>query len=971
MDIRDLSVSEIGLSTRAYNCLMRGGISTVGALVDTDADTLWKIKHMGRLTMEEVLGKIDEYRRKLQDQPAAAPSEEAAFDPDAWANSEESKAAIRACLERQGRTIDELTLLSARAYNLLSLCGCTRLHQVLFLSEGDLLQLPGMDAATAREIALVCRQYIEEHRSLPEEAHQISKAQTLSLDDLIKAPEFRETILRFVKANDRDITEMELSARPLSRLEQNGYRKLSEILFLTEGELKRMSGMGINSAQEILLKVHTYLIEHEARIRSLCCGDENALLTDEDIRANILRLYDTVGFGGLHYPEFKERLALPQSVSDERLKRVIGGLLADGSLEYVDFCCYRVYPPVAEYLKTCEGIDERTRDILQKRLDGQTLEEIGAAYGLTRERVRQVVKNGSDKLHAHFKAETKLNTFDEAYYRYFYETYAFEKRDGAQWLGITPEVFRYLEMLDCKKGKKPLEEAPDDEKLDAGLRLKIRSYLNRNRIRIDGRWIDKTRAALEPVVLKACGESSISFHDFGIRYNRFLEEHDIPFDEKLYYTDAVMMTRRNRLAEARFALWKQNEMLRYYDIDGREYSELYDELGLAGYENVELSTAKWFSEHPALMAKYDLQDHYELHNLLRKTVKNGSFHGMEIKRTPNVLFGSFDRDAALLSLMLDNAPISIDKLCELIHAEYGYDAATIKGSYLDALMPYYHQGVFSDEDRIMAQERLDALKAALPEDFYFTDEVRARYLGLFPDADSKEINPFNLKRMGFSVFSRYILQGHSSLEAYFRWLLTKEDMQDITPLRRRYGYVVMFGLVLMKLKRELAVIEYEPGRIVCFDRLARSGVTKDDLLAFCDAAYGFAPDHAYFSIQSLRQDGFDAPLFSLGFSDWFYASLLLADERFSFEYMYGNCLFRKDGRKETVRDFLEERIGDHGSVDMFSLMRELSDRYGCRIDTKEDIYTKLYGSPVYYDRFLDRLYANEGLYDREVAETEV
>ena len=257
MDIRDLSVSEIGLSTRVYNCLMRGGISTVGALVDTDADTLWKIKHMGRQTMEEVLGKIDEYRRKLQDQPAAAPSEEAAFDLDAWANSETGKAAIRAYLEQQGRTIDELTLLSARAYNLLSLCGCTQLHQVLFLSEGDLLQLSGVDAATAREIALVCKQYIEEHRPLLEKAHQISKALTLSLDDLIKAPEFHETILRYVQANDRDISEMELSSRPQSRLEQNGYRQLSDILFLTEGELKRMSGMGINSAQEILLKVHT------------------------------------------------------------------------------------------------------------------------------------------------------------------------------------------------------------------------------------------------------------------------------------------------------------------------------------------------------------------------------------------------------------------------------------------------------------------------------------------------------------------------------------------------------------------------------------------------------------------------------------------------------------------------------------------------------------------------------------------
>ena len=52
-------------------------------------------------------------------------------------------------------------------------------------------------------------------------------------------------------------------------------------------------------------------------------------------------------------------------------------------------------------------------------------------------------------------------------------------------------------------------------------------------------------------------------------------------------------------------------------------------------------------------------------------------------------------------------------------------------------------------------------------------------------------------------------------------------------------------------------------------------------------------------------------------------------------------------------------------------MTELEERYGCRIGSKEDIYTMLYDSPVYYDRFLDRLYASESLYDREVAETEV
>jgi hypothetical protein len=225
--------------------------------------------------------------------------------------------------------------------------------------------------------------------------------------------------------------------------------------------------------------------------------------------------------------------------------------------------------------------------------------------------------------------------------------------------------------------------------------------------------------------------------------------------------------------------------------------------------------------------------------------------------------------------------------------------------------------------------------------------------------------------MGFAVFSRYVLQRHSSLEAYFRWLLTKEDMQDISGYRRRYGYVVMFTNVLMRLKRELIVIEYEPAHIITLDRLDRAGVTKADLLAFCEAVHAFAPEDRYFSIQSLRRDGFDSPLFELGFSDWFYANLLLGDERFSFSLMYGNLLFRKDGKKQTVRGFLEERIGEHGSMDMFNLMTELEERYGCRIGSKEDIYTMLYDSPVYYDRFLDRLYASESLYDREVAETEV
>lgn len=966
MSIRDLSVNQIGLSNRAYHCLMRGHIQTVGKLLETDADSLLKIPYMGKQTLEEVLQKIEEYRRLVQTEVNDPSSDHAP-----WLASEEEKEAICSYLDNQKLTIDVLDQLSAQAYNILSLCGNKELSKVLFLSEEALSELPHMNASSVREIVLVCQQYSEDHKDDFKKAYAAARAKTLSPEELLRDPEYREPILRFAKHNDRDLKALDLSHRALTRLQQVGYRNLSDILFLKESDLKGISGMGINSVQEILFTIQEYFVENGERIRSICSGDESALVTDEIIRAGILRLYQTAPFGGLHFPEIREGLQLPPSVPDERIKHIVGCLLADGTLEYVDFCCYRVYPHITAYLKTCDDIDERSKAFLQMRLDGHTLEEIGAEYGLTRERVRQVVKKGSDKLHASFTEKTGMAVFDEAYYQYFYETYAFERKDGAQWFGISPEVFCYLDMLDCKRGKKPLEEAVNDEKLDVGLWLRVKNYLHRDELYLDGRWIKKNRISLENEVARRFARDTVSFEQFFTLYNSFLDQHGISPDEDLHFTDAVRFTRKNRLAESHSILWTQNERLRYYPIDSREYTELFDGLGLDSYENIELSTAKWFEENPDLMQKYDIRDAYELHNLLRKTLPKGSYHGFSCAKTPTVRFGTFDRDAALLSLMLDNAPIAIDDLCELIHAEYGYDTLTIKGSYLGALMPYYHQGEFSAEERIMPQERLAELKAALPDDFYFMDEVRAKYLHLFPDADPREINPFNLKRMGFAVFSRYILQHHSSLESYFRWLLTKEDMQDISGYRRRYGYVAMFSNVLMRLKRELIVIEYEPAHIITLDRLERVGVIREDMLFFCEAVYTFAPEDEYFSIQSLRRDGFESPLFELGFSDWFYANLLLGDERFSFSLMYGNLLFRKDGEKQTVRGFLEERIGEHGSMDMFNLMTELEERYGCRIGSKEDIYTMLYDSPVYYDRFLDRLYASESLYDREVAETEV
>ena len=432
----------------------------------------------------------------------------------------------------------------------------------------------------------------------------------------------------------------------------------------------------------------------------------------------------------------------------------------------------------------------------------------------------------------------------------------------------------------------------------------------------------------------------------------------------------VIRTRKNRLSEVRFLLWKQNEQIRYYDIDGQDFTELLDTLNLDAYENIEYSTWKFMQDYPKIMEKYDIRDQYELHNLLRKIVPDGAYHDFHCGRMPMVRFGTFDRDGALLNLLIDSAPISQADFAELVHQEYGYDAATVMGTYLQPLAAFYHQGMYTIDQKAMLADNQKALLTELTEDFYYIDEIRKIYARVIPGADLEEINPYNLKLMGFSVLTRYVYRNHSSLDAYFRDLLTRQDVTDITPYRNRFAYVAAFSGTLMNMKNDLEVLEFEPNQIITFRKLAAAGITREELKSFCDEVANFVAAETYFSVQSIKKDGFESELFELGFSDWFYASLLTSDERFSDTKAFGNILLYKGNKRITIQSFEESLICEHGSIDVYDLMTEMEETYGCRIPDRLDLVYKLGGTNVYYDKYMDRLYANSEILNRELDDAE-
>jgi hypothetical protein len=290
---------------------------------------------------------------------------------------------------------------------------------------------------------------------------------------------------------------------------------------------------------------------------------------------------------------------------------------------------------------------------------GITLEAIAAERGVTRERIRQIVNKKLDKLREYAVNAYGVHYFDEDFYTYLYEHYDVEKELWFEYLGVSERTFGYL-VNTYSRGRVKIESALSDPDVNLILKFKIREYLNRNKIMIDGMLIDAQRAAIEDYALAKLCRDEMSYDEFVDLYNNLLRENGVAFSEKLYNTDEVRRTRTNRWAESRLCLWKQGERLRFYNIDAQDYTELLEILNLEGFQDTEISTLKFFNDYPAVMEKYDIRDQYELHNLLKKIVDPTTCHDISFNRQPMIRFGEFDREKAIYEIIEAFSPITAD-----------------------------------------------------------------------------------------------------------------------------------------------------------------------------------------------------------------------------------------------------------------------------------------------------------------------
>ncbi len=894
--VREMPVSVLELSNRSYNVLMRNGIDTVGKLFALSEDELRKFRNLGEKSTSEILAaRLKIAGTDFADEFDASIDLVRSYElPDCGSCDSNGKKNERCFMGGDGfARVDlliEQTSLSVRAKNCLAKSGYAYISELVGIKYEDVIHIKNMGKKTAEEIVLFA-------------------------------------------------SSIELCAPMATQVEQLDERK-KDFVYSLEKNLGLVRGSIMRDVYKMFADGNN--LDGE----SLCHRMYSLDYIREALKRRILSLLEDVE----EMAEDTLAQKLPQHLLNTTiLQDVLIELECTGTITYENGVAARKYITCREFAENLK--DERKRTGLLMRLDGCTLEEIGNKFGITRERIRQLVAN----------ALKNRPRFYEDKYKYIFENYEFSKEDFFLAFDEPAEVYYCLDTI-TNRGKTSILKVLFDENVSVKMKRRAEKAIYKSYLTIDGVRVLKQRRDLVRFAVKKFANDKISYDDFEKKYGEFLDELGLAEDESFFLNGRTYET---HLASCDYVLWNQWRSFRYYNINDRDYADLHTAIHLEQYEDVELSALKFFNDFPDLMFEYDIRDEYELHNLLKKTYKD--IEGVDFKRMPTIVIGNADPEMQLLDLLVEHSPIDGVELCKKYEETYGGRASSVAANILSNLWEYCDNGIYSMDADGLAPEEFERMKEVLAEDFYTVKDLARIYQREFPNSSIKQMNPYMIKSLGFRLYSGYAVSAnYPNAAEYFRRLLLAGDVVDGREFPNVLGNIGTYTAELAELKVQRVIFEYLPKQYINISRLESIGVGIADIEDYCKCVCDCVDYGEYFTVKSLNQKGFGHKLYDLGFDDWFYASLITEDrEDFSYVRMGGAKLFYRGKKAVLFENFLQYLLRKYRRIELYDLLDMLQDEYGLK-QTKEDVIYTVRGSDMYYDAIMETVYIDYDTYYEEI-----
>ncbi|NLK94208.1 MAG: hypothetical protein GX275_03300 [Clostridiales bacterium] len=904
--------------------------------------------------------------------------------------------------------------ISVRAYNCLKRSSINKLYELMALSDDDLIKIRNLGEKSLEEINKLKRSVedgiIPLKDIIYDNLNNLNFNDTKLIDALSVEGKEREDVFFYNSyggyVDDLSIKDLNLSVRSRNALRNAGFNYISELLELTYIEFNAIRNLGKKSREEILRLIKeciyiTYKVKDKSKnsvinlekylewiIDDFRDGKINFNLTN--FRANIIPnlkrvanedclegndvknfltedyiyvIYENKFFISLFRSEIIRNINniggqstikdivnfFPNHIKKTNyVLNLVNDMIKENIIEKFEGKYSAYYPPLAEIIDNIA--DKRDKLIIENRLLGKTLEEVGNMLNISRERVRQ----------KEVKIMRKIPRVKEDRFQNVFESYDWSTEVFLHAFEVNIEVYNYLNYK-YKKGTVELNKVLEDNTIPVKVRQRVESLIYKNYLLIGNVRIKKEKQHILDYVLQSFCKDDISVKDLRDIYVMFLEDFNLDIEE-FNFPDRYF---ESTLARSNKVLWKFKKRLRYFDFTEFDSQKIISSLCLENYKNVEISALKIFNDYNEVMKEWGIKDEYELHNLMKKVIGDKNSLGIKFLRMPNIEFGDADRDMQVLELLIQTAPIQNYELAKLYEREYGVKAETALSNCFKAIEEYFHDGMYSIDYKCLNQDELDKMKEILNDDIYLLSEVKELFKSNFPQGDIEKINPYSLRCLDFKVTSLLIYSDRfNSLEDCVKEKIVNNEIFDATDLMKRFGNCQSFYNVIRDKKFEYEIVEFEPNIFITKERLEKNGITKNDLLDFVKSVDDFI-DEEIFTIKYLRKRGFEHYLDTLGFDEWFYSSILKCNEKYKSRRIDCNIILKKSNDVVTLNDLVEHIVTKFKKIDIYDLIDYTYKTYGVRIN-RGKVPQIAREKELYYDAIMEKIYIDYDEYFEEV-----
>lgn len=864
----DIPIESLKLSKRATNTLHRMEIFSVEQLLSTPIEQISEQKNAGKKTITEIHDIVNKII-----------SGDVNIDVLNASNIDSFKTEKRVYSQEQ---IEELSChhikelkLSNRAKNVLTKIDCNTLDKLALMTEEDIRNLKGLGSKTCEEILCQLEQWFDANKLLSED------------DEFIDSISTEE--LKFYK-------ELAIKISPIVRIY---WKKLRNVV----------QASGLN---DVIESVSTGVIGDDC-----VCDVLNITVFEQSLTNLFLRFVPNGIIRVIDIEDAFSSLDL-EFGSDILIKRVLDGTICTVKDEY----CYLNRQRVMQYMmENCLDTRDRDKEIILKRMKGESLRIIGDFYGLSRERVRQIL----------VKTVKKIPLMYEDYFREPYEYFRFSKEEFCEAFPFCgQEGYEYL-FIKYEKGN--VNITFDSVNGYTGLfSERMRAFWYEASIKKDKQTVSKTDMIYR--VLLSNADRSMSLDEFEKEYYDYIERKNYP-KERLEFNRRTVI---NHLRNAKYIVFDKKNFVRYCEA---EQEIIWNTIDFSRYQNLVISAELIYRDYEELMEELGIRDGYELFYVIKSSLEywDSSLFEINCRRVPVIVIGDGDEEQQAIQLLKETSPIDFFSYYEAYEERFGIRKESAPGNPVitGVLSNYYNEGIYViDVPEIDEKDVIPFIEALSIKNYWPMDELEKEFMKICIHSSIDAFNSAAFKRIGYSLNVGYAYSNkYSSVINYFNEEIFSANILDLNKLDRRLVNTSAFGSAMYKKKMTLEYIEVAPKVLMQMSEIERAyGITDQDIKMLQNWILGC--EDKYFNAHSvwcqLVDEGWSEKLQN---NEWMCTCIFRQQEMISSLQVAGGIILCRENSELNLGLICKWFVENNGRMSIQNLTNMLNDTFSTRISVSK------------------------------------